>query len=130
MNQPGIMLVNCHFFLITRNTVKLFYSAGVLMDILDQFGKVEPEISEKRKYAKWKAAYIHNCLKHGEVPIPGPIQLGEDDDSQTARHKDEINPEELKNYTRFVDPSSKLSFINLQINIENLKRVHILKNVL
>ena len=25
-----------------------------------------------RKYAKWKATYIHNCLKNGETPIAGP----------------------------------------------------------
>lgn len=24
------------------------------------------------KYAKWKAAYIHKCLKSGETPVPGP----------------------------------------------------------
>lgn len=32
-----------------------------------------------QKYAKWKAAYIHKCLKTGETPIPGPA--GGDDDS-------------------------------------------------
>ena len=32
-----------------------------------------------QKYAKWKAAYIHKCLKTGEVPIPGPA--GGDDTS-------------------------------------------------
>lgn len=25
-----------------------------------------------QKYSKWKAAYIHKCLKNGETPIPGP----------------------------------------------------------
>ena len=25
-----------------------------------------------QKYSKWKAAYIHKCLKSGETPIPGP----------------------------------------------------------
>lgn len=24
------------------------------------------------KYAKWKAAYLHKCLKTGETPVPGP----------------------------------------------------------
>lgn len=41
------------------------------MDILSSFGDLDDEISEKRKYAKWKAAYIHNCLKQGERPVPG-----------------------------------------------------------
>ena len=31
-----------------------------------------------QKYAKWKAAYIHKCLKSGETPIPGPAG-GEDE---------------------------------------------------
>lgn len=30
---------------------------------------------QHRKYAKWKAAYIHNCLKNGETPQPGPIGM-------------------------------------------------------
>jgi len=35
-----------------------------------------------RKYAKWKAAYIHNCLKSGETPIAGPLATGEEEDDQ------------------------------------------------
>lgn len=42
------------------------------MDVLQQFGELSEEIINKRKYAKWKAAYIHNCLKIGDKPIPGP----------------------------------------------------------
>lgn len=35
---------------------------------------------QSRKYAKWKAAYIHNCLKNGETPHAGPLPLeGEDE---------------------------------------------------
>lgn len=41
------------------------------MDVLSTFGELDEEMSEKRKYAKWKAAYIHNCLKVGEKPTPG-----------------------------------------------------------
>ena len=37
------------------------------------FGELTPEILHARKYSKWKAAYIHNCLKKGETPIPGPV---------------------------------------------------------
>ena len=40
------------------------------------------QIIAQRKYAKWKAAYINNCLKNGETPIPGPVG-GTDDDIQT-----------------------------------------------
>ena len=27
---------------------------------------------QHRKYARWKATYIHNCLKSGETPQAGP----------------------------------------------------------
>lgn len=56
-----------------KNVVKAFYTAGMLMDVLNTFGDVSEEISNNCKYAKWKAAYIHNCLKNGETPCPGPM---------------------------------------------------------
>lgn len=59
------------------------------MDVLSTFGELDEDMSEKRKYAKWKAAYIHNCLKVGERPTPGsfggkqadftPIENDQDD---------------------------------------------------
>ncbi|CAH1983711.1 unnamed protein product [Acanthoscelides obtectus] len=58
--------------IFNKNTVKTFYTAGILMDVLEQFGELSEDIREKRKYAKWKAAYIHNCLKRGEQPLSGP----------------------------------------------------------
>ncbi|GLH12491.1 Putative vacuolar protein sorting-associated protein VTA1 [Gryllus bimaculatus] len=64
-----------------KNVVKAFYTSGMLFDVLQTFGELTEEIMQNRKYAKWKAAYIHNCLKNGETPIPGPIQ-------------DENNPED------------------------------------
>ncbi len=35
-----------------------------------------------RKYAKWKAAYIHNCLKSGQTPVAGPLATGEDQEEE------------------------------------------------
>jgi hypothetical protein len=35
-----------------------------------------------RKYAKWKAAYIHNCLKSGQTPVAGPLATGEDQEDE------------------------------------------------
>ena len=61
-----------------KNVVKSFYAACLIFDILTVFGELNDEIIAQRKYAKWKAAYINNCLKKGEMPIPGPI--GEDND--------------------------------------------------
>lgn len=66
----------CHF---NKNVVKSFYTAGMLFDVLQNFGELTDEIENHRKYAKWKAAYIHNCLKNGEVPHPGPIDSESDE---------------------------------------------------
>lgn len=71
-----------------RNVVKAFYSSGVLYDILQTFGELSEEALHNRKYAKWKAAYIHNCLKNGETPIPGPLP---DDDETELEGEDNAN---------------------------------------
>jgi len=47
------------------------------MDVLSVFGDVSEEITNTQKYAKWKATYIHNCMKNGETPIPGPTESGQ-----------------------------------------------------
>ncbi|XP_026750990.1 vacuolar protein sorting-associated protein VTA1 homolog [Galleria mellonella] len=57
-----------------KNVVKAFYTAGMIYDVLTTFGELTDEATQNRKYAKWKAAYIHNCLKNGETPVPGPMQ--------------------------------------------------------
>ncbi|CAG0902616.1 unnamed protein product [Cyprideis torosa] len=71
-----------------RNVVKAFYTAGVIFDILPTIGVMSEDCIRMRKYAKWKAAYIHNCLKNGEMPQPGPLpeqgdefSMGEDTES-------------------------------------------------
>lgn len=55
--------------------MKAFYTAGMIYDVLTTFGDLTDEAAQNRKYAKWKAAYIHNCLKNGETPVPGKLQL-------------------------------------------------------
>lgn len=56
-----------------RNVVKAFYTAGILYDVMQSFGEMTDEVQQNRKYAKWKAAYIHKCLKEGQTPVPGPM---------------------------------------------------------
>ncbi|KAK2181582.1 hypothetical protein NP493_391g01007 [Ridgeia piscesae] len=56
-----------------KNVVKAFYTAGMLFDVLTTFGDLSEDLEKNRKYAKWKAAYIHKCLKNGETPVPGPV---------------------------------------------------------
>lgn len=64
----------------TKGVVKAFYTAGHLIDILTLFGELDENLLTTRKYAKWKATYIHNCLKNGETPKPGPAS-GQDDNA-------------------------------------------------
>lgn len=69
-----------------KNMIKSFYTASLLIDVLTVFGELSEENVQHRKYAKWKATYIHNCLKNGETPQPGPIGMeGETEDDMIDR---------------------------------------------
>ncbi|KAG9484085.1 hypothetical protein GDO78_009799 [Eleutherodactylus coqui] len=62
-----------------KNMIKSFYTASLLLDTLTVFGELTEENIQHRKYARWKATYIHNCLKNGETPQSGPVGFeGED----------------------------------------------------
>ncbi|XP_034383133.1 vacuolar protein sorting-associated protein VTA1 homolog isoform X2 [Cyclopterus lumpus] len=61
-----------------KNMIKSFYSASLLLDVLSVFGELSEENIQHRKYARWKATYIHNCLKNGETPEAGPTGMDED----------------------------------------------------
>ncbi|KAM9339065.1 vacuolar protein sorting-associated protein VTA1 homolog isoform 2-T2 [Symphorus nematophorus] len=65
-----------------KNMIKSFYSASLLLDVLTVFGELSEENIQHRKYARWKATYIHNCLKNGETPQAGPIGMDEDEDGE------------------------------------------------
>jgi len=68
-----------------KNVVKAFYTAGMIYDILLLFGEASDESQKNSKYAKWKAAYIHNCLKNGETPIAGPMnEEGNEEEDELA----------------------------------------------
>jgi vacuolar protein sorting-associated protein VTA1 len=63
-----------------KNVIKSFYVSAMIYDILTVLGELSEEAKQNQKYAKWKAAYIHNCLKNGEQPHPGPLpDEGEDE---------------------------------------------------
>lgn len=80
--------------------IKAFYTAGILMDILEQFGDQPDDIIEKKKYAKWKAAYIHNCLKSGDKPTAGGpdehlknvIDISKGDEEESTQNDLVISP--------------------------------------
>ncbi|XP_050672722.1 vacuolar protein sorting-associated protein VTA1 homolog [Leptidea sinapis] len=73
-----------------KNMVKAFYTAGMIYDVLTTFGELTDEASQNRKFAKWRAAYIHNCLKNGETPLPAS-QQGEDGTNEDGSTSD-ANP--------------------------------------
>ncbi|KAM7395853.1 hypothetical protein PAMA_007232 [Pampus argenteus] len=64
-----------------KNMIKSFYTASLLLDVLSVFGEMSEENIQHRKYARWKATYIHNCLKNGETPQSGPIGMDEDEEA-------------------------------------------------
>ena len=66
----------------TKMTAKGFYTASTFFDILEQFGELDSEVQEKRKYAQWKATDILNAIKSGVKPTPGAS--GEDSYSTIA----------------------------------------------
>ncbi|CAO1621061.1 unnamed protein product [Parajaminaea phylloscopi] len=56
----------------SRNTARSFLAAANFFDILSIFGATSEEATEKKTYAKWKAAEIAKALKEGRKPAPGP----------------------------------------------------------
>lgn len=62
--------------------MKAFYTAGILYDVMGNFGELTDEVEQNKKYSKWKAAYIHKCLKEGTTPVPGPMPNEDDDDDE------------------------------------------------
>ena len=49
----------------------ILWQVNFLPQILDKFLSLL-KAAAHQKYSKWKAAYIHKCLKSGETPVPGP----------------------------------------------------------
>lgn len=98
---------------IVRNVVKAYYSSGVLYDILLTFGELSEEALHNRKYAKYKAAYIHNCLKNGETPIPGPFP---DDESAelTGESPAGVSDEAASNVTPPEEPAADSQSDNVE----------------
>ncbi|XP_014251111.1 vacuolar protein sorting-associated protein VTA1 homolog [Cimex lectularius] len=100
-----------------KNVVKAFYTAGMVMDILTIFGELSEEVSSNCKYAKWKAAYIHNCLKNGETPVAGPFNVDEDGQIQMDNSPPQNNffntptvPEPDRNPSPAVTPQENFNF--------------------
>jgi len=92
-----------------KNVVKAFYTSGLLIDVLTNFnnGELSEEFEKTRKYAKWKAAYIHNCLKNGEVPISGPVQEDNEEEELGPGPAPSVpNADQIVNYQPYQPPEN------------------------
>lgn len=58
-----------------KNMIKSFYTASLLIDVITVFGELTDENVKHRKYARWKATYIHNCLKNGRLLKQALLEL-------------------------------------------------------
>lgn len=61
-----------------------FYASSLFLDANSQFhnGELPPDLAEMRKYARYKTAYIRDCIKKGVTPEAGPP--GGDKKEETA----------------------------------------------
>ena len=55
----------------SKNTIKMYYTAGSLSDALKVFDDVDPQFFAMGKYDKYKSTAIHAALKAGETPTRG-----------------------------------------------------------
>ncbi|NXW12761.1 VTA1 protein, partial [Circaetus pectoralis] len=77
--------------------------------------------AQHRKYARWKAAYIHNCLKNGETPQPGPI--GMEGESFADVEREEAGSSSLHSGT--TQPASSSTYEANNIPTSNYTGIHI-----
>lgn len=67
-----------------RVTAKLFFTAAQLFDSLAVFGDLTDEVTQKSRYAKWRAAYIVKCIKSGDKPLPPDAEEDENQPESNA----------------------------------------------
>ncbi|CAD7937819.1 unnamed protein product [Amoebophrya sp. A25] len=122
----------------TNETAMKFFVASKFFDVLEQFDTLDfsatkgeatssgsgsaalprtgsqgqlilPDfLEEKRKYAKFKASYIRDCLKRGETPIPGPPggqQAAEDEVEALFKQEEEMYAQKEAQHPNPVDAS-------------------------
>jgi len=78
-----------------RKIVKMYFTSSILFDCLPVFNNYDNKHADKSTFAKWRATYIADCLKKGE--IPDPPNADEDDDDFEAEFEKEFG-ESLNNY--------------------------------
>nr|CDS32935.1 protein of unknown function DUF605 [Hymenolepis microstoma] len=58
-------------------TISGFLNAATLLEVLTLNGETNDELTNARKYAKYKVVYIMNCKKNGIQPVAGPLKEGD-----------------------------------------------------
>eukprot|EP00798_Chlamydomonas_sp_ICE-L_P007776 gene7776-963_t len=56
------------------DTSKAYYAASFFIEILNQFGPVEPDLLEKQRFAAWRAFDIRKAMREGRTPTPPDIK--------------------------------------------------------
>ncbi|KAJ3309119.1 hypothetical protein HDU76_003720 [Blyttiomyces sp. JEL0837] len=70
----------------SKKTAKTFLAASIFLEVLKGFGEVDETITEKIRYAKFKAVDIIKAIKEGRTPDPGPpVSDQPEDDEQRFR---------------------------------------------
>ncbi|VDM95435.1 unnamed protein product [Thelazia callipaeda] len=95
----------------TKGVIKAFYMAGHLIDVLTLFGQLDDNLVATRKYAKWKAAYLHNCLKNGETPKPGSTS-NQEVDPEDLNSKIRQSSDSGEKFSQSVDESMQPHFLS------------------
>eukprot|EP01083_Nonionella_stella_P133859 407084_1 len=55
-----------------KKTLQAFMAAHVFFEVLQHFGDVPEDVSDKHKYSMWKVKDIATAIKEGRKPTPGP----------------------------------------------------------
>lgn len=53
-----------------KGTARKFLAASCFLDLMNIFENVDPDITQKVAYAKWRAAEISKALREGRQPVP------------------------------------------------------------
>ncbi|EEC13623.1 hypothetical protein IscW_ISCW021671 [Ixodes scapularis] len=96
------------------------------MDWLEKLFTTEAilfQITNHRKYARWKAAYIHRCLKNGEQPIPGPLKGDDEGFEEDAGDGVSLQPDDFHKAQKYCKyAGSALQYEDVPTAIDNLQK--------
>lgn len=97
-----------------KNVIRSFFTAATLYDVLTVFGELSEEATQNRRYAKWKATYINNCLKNNIKPVPGPMEDDNENadlDKNVGEDRENLEESECISFTLFSNNNLR-SYLN------------------